>query len=87
MAQPRGRRSIRARWLADSDVPFLARLKGLSTLDFGDGNGVGPAKITHEGLAKLAKVDLPYLETLTLGWCDPPSPKVYMLETGHQTRK
>ena len=29
-----------------------------------------PAKITDEGLAELAKLDLPHLETLTLGWCD-----------------
>jgi hypothetical protein len=61
---------IRARGLADSDIPSLARLQELSTLDFAGGNRVEPAKITDQGLAELAKLDLPHLELLTLGWCD-----------------
>jgi hypothetical protein len=67
---PASQRWIRARGLADSDIPSLARLRDLRTLDFAGGNAVKPAKITDEGLAELAKLDLPDLETLTLGWCD-----------------
>ncbi len=67
---PPSQRSIRARGLSDSDIPSLARLRELRTLDFAGGNAVMPAKITDEGLAELAKLDLPNLETLTLGWCD-----------------
>src|SRR5262245_34015259 len=59
--------SIRARGLPDSDIPSLARLTELRILDCSGGNAVKPAKITDEGLAELAKLDLPYLETLTLG--------------------
>jgi hypothetical protein len=67
---PPSQRSIRARFLSDSDIPSLARLRELRTLDFSGGNAVGPAKITDDGLAELANLDLPQLETLTLGWCD-----------------
>jgi len=62
--------SIRARGLPDRDIPSLARLKELRILDFSGGNAVMPARITDKGLAELAKLDLPQLETLTLGWCD-----------------
>ena len=62
--------AIHARGLADSDIPSLARLRDLRTLDFSGGNAVKEAKITDEGLERLAKLDLPHLETLTLGWCD-----------------
>jgi hypothetical protein len=67
---PASEPSVRARFLADRDIPSLARLKELRDLDFSSGNKKGPAKITDEGLAELAKLDLPRLETLTLGWCD-----------------
>jgi len=67
---PVSQRSIRARGLADGDIPSLGRLRELRTLDFSGGNAIEPAKITDEGLAELANLDLPDLETLTLGWCD-----------------
>ena len=62
--------SVSARELADSDIPALARLKYLRFLDFACGEAVMPARITDAGLAELAKVDLPNLETLSLGYCD-----------------
>src|SRR6267143_4004891 len=54
---PESERSIRARGLADSDIPSLARLRELRTLDFAGGNAVEPAKITDGGLAELANLD------------------------------
>lgn len=63
---PASAQSIWARGLSDNDIPSLARLRELRTLDFSAGNGVMPAKITDEGLAELAKLDLPHLDTL--GW-------------------
>src|SRR4051812_11244740 len=62
--------SVRARGLSDSDIPALARLRQLRTLDFSGGQAVKRAKITDRGLAELATLDLPHLETLTLGYCD-----------------
>ncbi len=62
--------SIRARGMADSDIPSLARFRELRILDFSGGRAVKEANITDEGLERLAKLDLPHLETLTLGWCD-----------------
>src|SRR5207244_4430402 len=56
---PASQHSIRARGLADSDIPSLARLRELRTLDFAGGNAIEPARITDEGLAELAKLDLP----------------------------
>jgi hypothetical protein len=67
---PTSQGSVNARSLADRDIASLARFKELRILDFSAGWGLGPAKITDEGLAKLAKLELPHLETLTLGWCD-----------------
>ena len=61
--------SMRARSLADSDVPSLARLRQLRILDFSGGHAVKEAKITDTGLAHLSKLDLPHLEILKLGYC------------------
>ena len=61
--------SIRARGLRDSDIPSLARLHELRILDFSGGNAIMAASITDTGLAYLAKIDLPHLDTLTLGYC------------------
>src|SRR5262245_50407839 len=66
---PISERSIRARGVGDSDIPSLARLQELRVLDF-TGGWVMPARITDKGLAELAELELPRLETLTLGWCD-----------------
>jgi hypothetical protein len=60
--------SVRARGLRDSDIPSLARLHDLRILDFAGGMAVKEAEITNAGLARLAKLDLPKLETLNLGW-------------------
>lgn len=67
---PETQTSVRARGLPDSDIPALARLRQLRALDFSGGNAVKAAPITDQGLAELAKLDLPFLDTLTLGWCD-----------------
>jgi len=67
---PVSEQSIRARWLADNDIPSLTRFRELRSLDFSSGNAVKEAKITDVGLQKLAKLDLPHLENLVLGWCE-----------------
>ena len=61
--------SVRARGLRDSDIPSLARLRELRVLDFSGDNAVMAASITDKGLAHLARLDLPHLDTLTLGYC------------------
>jgi hypothetical protein len=66
---PASERSVRARGLADSDILSLARLRELRILDFSGGNAVEAARITDTGLVRLSKLDLPQLETLTLGYC------------------
>lgn len=60
--------SIRARALSDADIPALARLQQLRILDFGGGHAVTSANITDRGLADLAALRLPLLETLTFGY-------------------
>jgi len=60
--------SIRARALADADIPSLARFQQLRILDFRDGYAVTNANITDRGLAALATLKLPQLETLTIGY-------------------
>jgi hypothetical protein len=62
--------SVRARGLADSDIPSLARLRDLEALDFWGGHAVKEAKITDSGLDELAQLDLPKLESLMFGDCD-----------------
>jgi hypothetical protein len=61
--------SVRARGLPDTDIPALGDLRELRILDFSGGNAVMPARITDEGLARLAELDLPKLQILTLGYC------------------
>ncbi len=62
-------RSIRAQ---DSRtvIFLLLRLHELSGLDFSGGMAVEEAQITDDGLAELAKLNLPRLDTLLLGWCE-----------------
>jgi hypothetical protein len=62
--------SIRARGIGDNDISALARLRELRHLDFSSGYGEQACTITDDGLKRLAELDLPYLETLTLGWCE-----------------
>ena len=63
--------SVRARGLPDSDVAALATLGQLRYLSFTSGRGaVKEAKLTDAGLAELAALNLPHLDTLTLGYCD-----------------
>jgi hypothetical protein len=67
---PASQTSIRARGLSDSDIPSLVHLRHLRYLDFSSGMAVKDAKITDEGVAKLAGLDLPELDWLRLGWND-----------------
>jgi hypothetical protein len=60
---------IRCRGLSDEDIPSLTHLPRLKQLYFGAGHLAGPAKITDKGLARLAQLDLPRLENLSLGYC------------------
>jgi hypothetical protein len=62
--------SARTRELRDEDVGNLARLKNLRMLFFSDGWKRFPSRITDRGVATLAKLDLPNLETLDFGYCD-----------------
>jgi hypothetical protein len=66
---PVSQQSVCARTLPDSDIPSLERLRSLDDLDFFTGCAVEEAKITDNGLARLAKLDLPQLHTLALGYC------------------
>lgn len=68
-ALPESQDSIRARGLADHEIPSLARLRDLRILDFSGSRAVKDARITDEGLRQLALLELPRLDTLTLGWC------------------
>jgi hypothetical protein len=67
---PASEKSISARLLADGDIPSLARLRELNYIDFGSGMAVEKAKITDKGVEQLSRLDLPYLKTLDLGWCN-----------------
>ena len=60
---------IRCRGLSDADISSLKHLPRLKTLQFGAGHLVTPAKITDEGLARLAAIKFERLETLSLGYC------------------
>lgn len=59
--------SIRARGLADVDLPALTHFKHLQQLDFDGGWGVQEAKITDQGLKILSELNLPELNNLALG--------------------
>jgi hypothetical protein len=61
--------SIRARGLSDDGIGALNHLRQLTILDFHGGRAVKECELTDRGLAELAKLELPRLETLTLGWC------------------
>lgn len=60
--------SVRARGLPDADIPALARLRQLKNLDFAGGVAVEDAAITDTGIEALAKLDLPALDCLNLGF-------------------
>lgn len=60
--------SIRARGLKDADIPALARFRKLKNLDFAGGMAVEDAAISDAGIEGLAKLDLPELDTLSLGY-------------------
>ena len=60
--------SVRARGLSDDDLYALEHLKNLAILDFSGGWKVKEAKISDKGLENLSKLNLPKLETLSLGY-------------------
>lgn len=62
-------RSVRARDLPVADLGALERLRGLKDLDFASGWGVTDGRLTDDGVARIAALDLPSLELLDLGFC------------------
>ena len=62
--------ALRVRGLADEDLPSLASRKDLRMLFFSDGHAVMEAEITDRGLRELARLRLPELHLLDLGYCD-----------------
>jgi len=60
---------VRARTLPDEDIASLARLRQLEQLDFDSGYASYEAKITDNGLIRLAQLNLPRLKSLSLGHC------------------
>jgi hypothetical protein len=60
--------SVRVRGLPDADIPALARLRELKDLDFAGGMAVEDAAITDDGIEALAKLALPKLDSLDLGY-------------------
>ncbi len=62
--------TVNARSWTDQDMKRLGSFKNLRLLDFAAGRGIGKANISDEGLKTLSALDLPKLETLTLGYCD-----------------
>ncbi len=61
---------IQARWLSEDLIPELARFTRLRMLDFESGQGARDSQITDAGLSQLARLDLPHLQILDLGYCD-----------------
>ena len=61
--------SIRARALHDEDFASLSHLPELRDLDLYGGYAVCPANFSDAGLALLASLQLPHLETLYFGHC------------------
>jgi hypothetical protein len=67
---PASEKTIYTRGLPDEDIPALAQQPHLTGIDFGAGVSVTRSKITDKGLERLAKLNLPNLDHLGLGWCD-----------------
>ena len=60
--------SVRARGLSDEHINALEHLRKLTYLDFTGGWATEEAKITDKGLKILSELDLPMIETLSLGY-------------------
>ena len=58
--------AIRARFLSDQDVKYLARFDNLINIDFG--SGAGDSAITDEGIKILAHLNLNHLITINLSY-------------------
>jgi hypothetical protein len=69
-AADRSTTSVRARGLADQDIPSLVFLPHLQDLDFYSGSAGEKAKLTDKGLHHLSELDLPCLTTLFLGFVE-----------------
>ncbi len=59
---------LRARGLSDNDIPCLSHFTGGASLSFSGGMAVKRLSLTDEGLKKLPDLDLPFIETLRLGY-------------------
>ena len=62
--------ALRVRGMPDEDIPSLASRTDLRMLFFSDGHAGMEAKITDRGLRELARLRLPDLHLLDLGYCD-----------------
>lgn len=62
--------ALRVRGLPDEAIPSLASREDLQMLFFSDGHAVMKAKVTDRGLRELARLRLPDLHLLDLGYCD-----------------
>lgn len=58
---------VRVRFLPDSDIMYLTKLKKLRHVDFSGGWGTGEAAITDRGVMDLANLGLEHLKTIDLG--------------------
>jgi len=67
---PSSTRALGPRGLSDDDIPALDRLPQLRKLFFSQGMGVEPARLTDQGLARLAALQGLTIEILDLGYCD-----------------
>lgn len=59
--------TVRVRFLPDSDIKYLSRLKELRHVDFSGGWGTGEAAITDNGVMQLANLGPEHLKTIDLG--------------------
>jgi hypothetical protein len=64
----KGTEKVRARGLPNDELASLERLQKLHSLNFGGGFKAKGAKIDDEGLAILARLDLPELRMLNLSY-------------------
>jgi hypothetical protein len=66
---PRSTKTIHARFLPEKDFASITNLPELKHLQFSRGWAAGPAKITDQGVARLASLNLRSLRGVDFGFC------------------